>query len=73
MKMALTIAVSVYNTITLFLFVTFAETPNRNPVKLMTAQPIQINKDALPVHVAIIMDGNGRWAEEQGKDRLLVI
>jgi undecaprenyl diphosphate synthase len=36
----------------------------------MSAQQIQINKDALPVHVAIIMDGNGRWAEEQGKDRL---
>lgn len=24
----------------------------------------------LPKHIAIIMDGNGRWAEEQGKDRL---
>lgn len=24
----------------------------------------------LPVHIAIIMDGNGRWAERQGKDRI---
>jgi undecaprenyl diphosphate synthase len=30
----------------------------------------QINKDKLPQHIAIIMDGNGRWAQEQGKDRL---
>jgi undecaprenyl diphosphate synthase len=29
----------------------------------------QINKDHLPQHVAIIMDGNGRWAKEKGKDR----
>src|SRR6185437_1726288 len=26
--------------------------------------------DKLPRHVAIIMDGNGRWAKEKGKDRL---
>src|SRR6201996_4728622 len=24
----------------------------------------------LPRHIAIIMDGNGRWAQEQGQDRL---
>ena len=30
----------------------------------------KINKDHLPVHIAIIMDGNGRWAKEQGQDRL---
>ncbi len=26
---------------------------------------------ALPRHIAIIMDGNGRWAEQQGKPRIL--
>ena len=26
----------------------------------------QINKDKLPKHIAIIMDGNGRWAKKQG-------
>jgi undecaprenyl diphosphate synthase len=30
----------------------------------------QINKEALPKHVAIIMDGNGRWAKSQGKNRI---
>lgn len=30
----------------------------------------KIDKEKLPKHIAIIMDGNGRWAEEQGQDRL---
>jgi undecaprenyl diphosphate synthase len=30
----------------------------------------QLIADRLPRHVAIIMDGNGRWAKEKGKDRL---
>ena len=30
----------------------------------------QIDKERLPRHIAIIMDGNGRWAKEQGQDRL---
>lgn len=30
----------------------------------------QIDMSRLPTHIAIIMDGNGRWAKEQGKDRL---
>ncbi len=29
-----------------------------------------IDLNNLPQHIAIIMDGNGRWAQEQGKDRL---
>ncbi len=29
-----------------------------------------IDLSHLPRHIAIIMDGNGRWAQEQGKDRL---
>ena len=37
-----------------------------------TAQPIQdqIDLGNLPAHVAIIMDGNGRWATKQGKPRV---
>jgi undecaprenyl diphosphate synthase len=31
---------------------------------------LQIDKERLPRHIAIIMDGNGRWAKEQGQDRL---
>src|SRR6187399_1427924 len=30
----------------------------------------KIDKDRLPRHIAIIMDGNGRWAKGQGQDRL---
>ena len=30
----------------------------------------KIDKTRLPKHVAIIMDGNGRWAKEKGQDRL---
>ena len=29
-----------------------------------------LDADALPKHIAIIMDGNGRWAAKQGKPRL---
>lgn len=29
-----------------------------------------INPDKLPLHVAVIMDGNGRWAYGQGKERV---
>src|SRR5260221_7232906 len=31
----------------------------------------QIYPDKLPLHIAIIMDGNGRWARQQGKLRVL--
>jgi undecaprenyl diphosphate synthase len=30
----------------------------------------QIHTDKLPEHIAIIMDGNGRWAKKQGKLRM---
>ncbi|MEY5044963.1 MAG: hypothetical protein RL713_188, partial [Bacteroidota bacterium] len=30
----------------------------------------QIDPNRVPQHIAIIMDGNGRWAQEQGQDRL---
>jgi undecaprenyl diphosphate synthase len=30
----------------------------------------QIDPSRVPQHIAIIMDGNGRWAQEQGQDRL---
>ncbi len=29
-----------------------------------------IDLERVPQHIAIIMDGNGRWAQEQGQDRL---
>lgn len=30
----------------------------------------KLNLKTLPRHIAIIMDGNGRWAKEKGQDRL---
>ena len=30
----------------------------------------QINMERIPQHVAIIMDGNGRWAKSKGLDRI---
>ena len=29
-----------------------------------------LNLEKLPKHIAIIMDGNGRWAKEKGKNRI---
>ena len=29
-----------------------------------------IDRAKLPKHIAIIMDGNGRWAKERGEDRV---
>ena len=39
---------------------TLAIVPNKMNLEL------QIDKDRLPKHLAIIMDGNGRWAKKQG-------
>jgi undecaprenyl diphosphate synthase len=36
----------------------------------MESLKFSINPERLPKHIAIIMDGNGRWAKGQGQDRL---
>ncbi|MES1214620.1 MAG: isoprenyl transferase [Bacteroidota bacterium] len=36
----------------------------------MLQLPEKLDKNHLPRHIAIIMDGNGRWAKEHGQDRL---
>lgn len=30
----------------------------------------EIKADNLPLHIAIIMDGNGRWAKQRGNQRI---
>jgi len=32
----------------------------------LTKHPVQLDREKLPRHVAIIMDGNGRWAQRRG-------
>ena len=34
------------------------------------SEQTKVLNNALPQHVGIIMDGNGRWAERQGKPRV---
>ncbi len=41
----------------------------RAPKKKMSVST-QIDQNNVPKHVAIIMDGNGRWAKSQGKERI---
>jgi undecaprenyl diphosphate synthase len=36
----------------------------------MSLQLSDLDPERIPAHVAIIMDGNGRWARARGKDRL---
>lgn len=33
--------------------------------------PADLNQERLPKHVAVIMDGNGRWAKRQGLPRII--
>lgn len=33
--------------------------------------PLDIDRDRLPRHVAVIMDGNGRWAKQRGLPRIM--
>jgi len=35
-----------------------------------TAAPLDIPAERLPEHIAVIMDGNGRWAQRQGLPRV---
>ena len=37
----------------------------------ISAEELGIERERLPRHIAIIMDGNGRWAQERGKRRLM--
>ncbi len=38
--------------------------------KQPTTKPLGLDQDHLPKHVAIIMDGNGRWAKNRGMPRI---
>lgn len=44
---------------------------SREPAQTQEGNQLErlLDKDNIPKHVAIIMDGNGRWAKRQGKPR----
>ena len=45
--------------------------PSIKPTKrLELMESPELNKDNIPQHIAIIMDGNGRWAKSLGKPRI---
>ena len=35
-----------------------------------TSNKEQVDRNKLPEHIAIIMDGNGRWAKRKGNERI---
>jgi undecaprenyl diphosphate synthase len=37
---------------------------------ILNQETPQLDPARLPLHIAIIMDGNGRWAQERGKQRI---
>src|SRR3954447_11717210 len=41
-----------------------------SPETLQRLQEAGLNPDRLPHHIAIIMDGNGRWAQQRGLPRI---
>ena len=44
--------------------------PASHPSPLSTRVPLLNGKDRVPRHVAVIMDGNGRWAQRRGLSRI---
>lgn len=48
-----------------------AQTATRTKPITMTTLPTNIDSANIPQHIAIIMDGNGRWARQKGLDRTM--
>lgn len=46
-----------------------ARTPIRPTAHPTGAQPPKLKPEQIPAHVAIVMDGNGRWAKQRGLPR----
>ena len=44
--------------------------PSKDPDSVAYCRGVGVDPDRLPRHIAIIMDGNGRWAVERGDERI---
>ncbi len=42
-----------------------------SPQPAVTPLPRALDPERLPAHVAVIMDGNGRWARQRGLPRVM--
>ena len=42
----------------------------KSPSTAEESQSLDIPREQLPKHIAVIMDGNGRWAQRQGLPRI---
>jgi undecaprenyl diphosphate synthase len=45
--------------------------PMMSKIDSLTELPADLDKSKLPNHVAVIMDGNGRWGKKQGLSRIV--
>jgi undecaprenyl diphosphate synthase len=45
--------------------------PMMSKIDSLTELPADLDKSKLPSHVAVIMDGNGRWGKKQGLPRMV--
>ncbi len=45
--------------------------PMMSKIDSLTELPADLDKSKLPSHVAVIMDGNGRWGKKQGLTRMV--
>ena len=41
-----------------------------DPCHTPTSQPLDVPRERMPRHIAVIMDGNGRWAVERNLPRI---
>jgi len=44
------------------------KTPQQTELQYL---PLDLKQELLPQHVAVIMDGNGRWAKSRGLPRIM--
>ena len=41
-----------------------------SPSNTLATDPLDVPREEMPRHIAVIMDGNGRWAKQQGLPRI---